>query len=241
MTWYDDIQDYACTQVRVFTPRFFVRAMCVYVCMALVLLAFDFMPESTATVASSEPESRSIAHVALVVDGTEEGSSVVHVATSSQHATVARARVVPTNMPVHLTVPSVGINTVVLNPEDTSNAVLDRSLLSGAVRYPGSGLPGQVGNMLIFGHSSYLPVVKNKAFQAFNELGTLRVGDTVTVQTGTEVYTYDVVEVRLTRAEDAVVSFAAEQPTLTLATCNTFGTKQERWVVRAVQTTVRSL
>jgi len=235
------VQDRVLIQKGLLTPRFIAITALVYACVACMLMVADYVPEPVITAASDAPRLGSKVHV-VVTATTTERSILREDATSSQHTIVAGGtHGTSVNLPVRLTIPSAGIDTAVLNPASTDIAVLDRSLLSGAVRYPGSGLPGEVANVLLFGHSSYLPVVKNKAFQAFNELGTLRVGDVVMVRTGSSVYTYGVVEVQLTRAEDTIVSFAADEPTLTLATCNTFGAKQERWVVRAVQTSVRPL
>ena len=111
--------------------------------------------------------------------------------------------------------------------------MLDRALLAGAVRYPGSGDLGTNANVLIFGHSSYLPIVKNKAYQAFNELGKLDPGSFITVHSETHRYTYEVQRVHLANAEETLIEFTSQEPMLTLATCNTFGAKQERWVVTA--------
>lgn len=144
-------------------------------------------------------------------------------------------------LPVRVTVPSVEIDTVVVTPASTDVTVLDRALMTGAVHYPESATAGEVGNVLIFGHSSYLPVVKNKAYQAFNGLGSVRPGEQVYVYSGSHRYTYVVDEVWLARADEVVISFDAPTRQLTLATCNTFGAKQERWVLRATQVEARDL
>ena len=71
-------------------------------------------------------------------------------------------------LPVRIEIPSIGVRANVSNPNTTGVAALDAELTKGAVRYPGSGVPGEEGNVLIFGHSSYLPVVQNQAYKAFN-------------------------------------------------------------------------
>lgn len=138
-----------------------------------------------------------------------------------------------TPVPVRIAIDAIGTDTIVTDPSSTDITVLDRALLSGAVRYPGSVDLGMNGNVLIFGHSSYLPIVKNKAFKAFNELGSLTPGTTIVVDSTTHRYTYEVTDVRLAKADDVIISFTADRPTLTLATCNTFGAKEDRWVVTA--------
>ncbi len=148
--------------------------------------------------------------------------------------------VTPVSKPTRVIIESIGVDTVVLTPEVADLEVLDTALLSGAVQYPGSPDAGEEGNMLIFGHSSYLPVVKNKAFQAFNKLGTLKPGEEIVVLSDEYRYRYEVKSVRLSRAEDTVIDFTAREPMLTIATCNTFGQKQERWVVTATLVTFES-
>src|SRR5262245_30309411 len=73
-------------------------------------------------------------------------------------------------LPVRVEIPATGLPANVSNPNTTSVAALDQALLSGAVRYPGSGVPGEEGNVLMFGHSSYLPVVQNRSYKAFNDI-----------------------------------------------------------------------
>jgi LPXTG-site transpeptidase (sortase) family protein len=167
-------------------------------------------------------------------------SAELRATTTTQTASVAQSTpVVPQQITREVTTPTririrtIGVDASIVTPKSTNIDVLDRALLSGAVHYPGTALSGETGNMLIFGHSSYLPVVVNKAFQTFNELGKLKSGDTIEVSSATHRYTYSVDSVTLSRAEDALVPLNVSRPTLTLATCNTFGAKQERWVVVA--------
>lgn len=136
-------------------------------------------------------------------------------------------------VPVRISIPTIGIDTTIVTPESTDVAVLDRALLTGAVHYPSSVKAGEKGTMLIFGHSSYLPVVHNKAFQAFNELGKLHQSEIITIYTTTHAFDYRVESVELARAEDTAIYFASEESLLTLATCNNFGSKDERWVASA--------
>jgi len=160
-------------------------------------------------------------------------------ATSSLDVVAAAAEVadepeVPeSTFPTRISIEKIALDTTIITPESTDIDVLDRALLNGAVHYPGSGELGENANMLLFGHSSYLPVINNKAFKAFNELSKLKVGDHITVYSDTHVYTYATETIVLSEAEDVRVDFNSTYPKLTLATCNSFGTKQERWIVTA--------
>lgn len=135
--------------------------------------------------------------------------------------------------PRRVVIDNIGVDTVVINPFRSDVASLDTELLKGVVRYPGSARLGEDANMFIFGHSSGLPVIINKAFKAFNKLGTLKVGDEIKVYGDTRIYIYRVVNVRLVDSNEALVELKTGKKILTLSTCNTFGEKEERFVVNA--------
>ena len=61
----------------------------------------------------------------------------------------------------------------VLNPTSRAVADLDAALLYGIVRHPDSATLEQTGTVFLLGHSSYLPNVMNKNFQAFNGIQPL--------------------------------------------------------------------
>ncbi len=197
--------------------RVFMSSGIVFFSLAVFLYAIDLVPERQTAVADQ------------VVDDVQKEGLIQQT-----------PDVTPVSKPTRVIIESIGVDTVVLTPEVADLEVLDTALLSGAVQYPGSPDAGEEGNMLIFGHSSYLPVVKNKAFQAFNKLGTLKPGEEIVVLSDEYRYRYEVKSVRLSRAEDTVIDFTAREPMLTIATCNTFGQKQERWVVTATLVTFES-
>ena len=134
--------------------------------------------------------------------------------------------------PSRIVIPKIALDGPVLNPQTQEAAVLDAALLKGAVRYPGSGDLESKKNIFIFGHSSELPVVHNQSFKIFNRLKELNVGDEVTLQSTDMNYRYKVSSVSLASASDALVNFTNDHQ-LVLSTCNTFGAKQERFVVYA--------
>lgn len=136
--------------------------------------------------------------------------------------------------PSRIVIESIGVDSIITNPQTTNIATLDEYLKQGAVRYPGSGLLGE-GNMFIFGHSTGLAVVRNQAYKAFNGLKNLKVGDVIKVYGGSEnkVYIYKVNSVKLVDKDQTLVKFDDNKDMLTLSTCNTFGQKEERHVVEA--------
>jgi len=135
--------------------------------------------------------------------------------------------------PVRVVVEKIGVDVNVNNPYETDVYSLDKSLLSGVVRYPTSAVLGENGNVVIFGHSSYLPVVRNKNFKAFNGLEKLSAGEIIKVYGREYVYEYAVDRVYEADATDTQIPLIEDSKRLTLSTCNTFGNLDDRYVVEA--------
>lgn len=145
--------------------------------------------------------------------------------------------VVPTDTqlskPSRILIPSVGIDSVVLQPQSPMIDVLDSALQKGAVYYPGSGFI-EKGNIFIFGHSSGLPVVINQAYKTFNGIEKSNIGDEIILYANGQKHTYIIERVYQADAESAFIDLSRSGRRLTISTCNSFGTKSDRWVVDAV-------
>src|SRR5581483_922442 len=83
--------------------------------------------------------------------------------------------------PARIKIDSVGIDLPVQNPDTRDVNALDDLLKAGPARYVDSAELGQNGNVLIFAHSSHLPIVRNKMFQAFNQIPNVSQGDIVEI------------------------------------------------------------
>ena len=136
-------------------------------------------------------------------------------------------------LPTKIEISKIGLSAVIVNPTTTDIATLDKELLKGAVRYPTSAKLGETGNVVLFGHSSYLPVVGNQAYKAFNEIQKLAVGDIVTVYSIDTAYTYRVRIVEKKTATNDGIELSVTGRVLTLVTCNSFGAKEDRFMVTA--------
>jgi LPXTG-site transpeptidase (sortase) family protein len=136
-------------------------------------------------------------------------------------------------IPDRLVASSIGLDTTIVNPRSRDYTVLDNALLEGAVYYPGSGYLGDTSNLLLFGHSSFLPIVRNQNYRVFNNIKNLQVGDEIEVYSRGEKFVYVVTSTTLAREDEIRVNFGAETPMITLATCNSFGAKEDRYVVEA--------
>ena len=135
--------------------------------------------------------------------------------------------------PTRVVAKNIGLDVTVVNPATTSVDVLDEALKQGAVRYPSSALLNVDGTVLLFGHSSYLPIVYNLYYKTFDGIQNLKVGETVSVYSGTTEYRYSVTEVRVANAEQDVIQLPSTGKHLVLVTCDSFATKSTRYVVSA--------
>ena len=157
-------------------------------------------------------------------------------------STTATEAVAPTDtlapmvveLPTKIEISKISLSSVIVNPTTVDVVALDKELLKGAVRYPTSAKLGEAGNVVLFGHSSYLPVVGNKAYKSFNDIQKLAEGDIVTVYSSDRTYTYRVKSVEKEKADDnTAIPLSVTGKVLTLVTCNSFGAKEDRFVVTA--------
>ncbi len=136
-------------------------------------------------------------------------------------------------LPIRLVIDALDRDVTVLNPAGRTVEALDAALLEGVVRHPDSADFEHTGTIFLFGHSSYLPNVKNKNFQAFNGVQKLVWGDTIKLYSKDTEYVYQVDRVYEVSAENAEVKLEQGIEKLTLVTCDTFGAKSDRFVVEA--------
>ncbi len=189
----------------VFLASFFV--------LSTVFFALDFYPEAPKTIADKN---------AAPASDSESGS--VAGAAASQFSVESPSRI---------KIPSIGVDTPIQNPSSSDITVLDNALLKGAVRYPGSALLGEQSRMFILGHQSGLPVVKNQAFKAFNNLQNVKVGEEIELYSATAVFRYRVISVEHASVSDGWVDLSGNDRMLILSTCDSFGKKTDRNIVKA--------
>jgi LPXTG-site transpeptidase (sortase) family protein len=136
-------------------------------------------------------------------------------------------------LPARVVAQAIGMDVAVKNPVSTNVDTLDKALEDGAVRYPTSAQLGADGTVLLFGHSSYLPVVYHQYYKTFNGIQNLKKGEVVSVYSGTREYRYKVVSVRVADATEDVVELPSNGKHLILVTCDSFSKKTNRFVVTA--------
>lgn len=177
-----------------------------------VLFAVDFLPEKPGGT--------------LNATSTATSTLATSSAPNTQNA-VANA------LPVKIIFDSLNREVAISNPESDDVAVLDAGLLKGVVRHPDSADFEKTGTIFLLGHSSHLPVVHNKNFQAFNDIEKLGWGDTIRLQSKDTEYVYRVDKTYQAKASTGEIPIQFNTPRLVLVTCNSFGTKEDRYVVEA--------
>ncbi len=136
--------------------------------------------------------------------------------------------------PTRIVAKDIKLDVAISNPDSSDADVLDAALLKGGVHYPSSANLNENGTVLLFGHSSYLPIVHNQNYKAFDGIQNLKTGEIISVFSATKEYRYAVTEVRVANAEEDVVELPSDKQYLTLITCDSFATKSDRYVVTAV-------
>ena len=192
----------------------------------------------------------SIGFVPDYIDGTTSGAATASAASTPSDAVALSSlpqlgvtdsapatSATPTGIePVRLIISSVSIDLPVQNPSTTDVDALDALLKNGPAHYIDSADLGQAGNLIIFAHSSHLPIVTNKMFQAFNKIPDLNAGDSITiVGSDGKDYLYSVTSVVKASVNDGTtIDTSPDQGTnLTLVTCDTLTGVSARFVLTA--------
>lgn len=201
----------------------------IFFALSVVLFIIDFVPEAPKVEAEPTVVVTSTTTTIADVTRTQPVQNVNLIAGPTPAVTNQEVGLKPSRVMI----PKVGVDTPVLNPTSKALSELDNALLSGAVRYPGTAHLNEEGSVVIFGHQSYLPVVRNKAFKAFNDLQNLSQGDVISVYSGELEFRYAVRSVVLVTTDVGSIALETAGQTLTLVTCNSLGAKEERYIVKA--------
>jgi LPXTG-site transpeptidase (sortase) family protein len=139
------------------------------------------------------------------------------------------------NSPNVIIINSIGVNAPVIFENQNSENQFLLDLRSGVVHYPQTALPGQEGNVAIFGHSSGVWwEIGNYKF-VFTLLDKVKVGDKVFIDYDGTRYIYRVYGTEVVPPTDLSVLDQAGGHMLTLITCTPVGTSTNRLIIHAVQ------
>lgn len=125
---------------------------------------------------------------------------------------------------------------VVTDVSDISDKSMQAALERGVTLYPNTGLPGELSNPVIFGHSSNNIFNPGDYKFIFVRLSSLEEGDTIMVNYQSKQYIYSVKAKKIVKPSE--VSAIYEKPydaMITLVTCDPPGSSASRLLVQAEQ------
>ena len=106
----------------------------------------------------------------------------------------------------HLWIDSLGISVPLKYVDEVSENVFQEALRDGVVHYPGTALPGQVGNAYYFGHSSDYLWSKGRYKTVFALLPRIESGAEIKITDHAgQLFTYTVVETKVVAPDDLSV------------------------------------
>jgi sortase A len=135
-----------------------------------------------------------------------------------------------------LSIAKIGITApVTLNVDGNNKDEYLKSLEQGIDHLKGTPLPGEAGNSVIFGHSSYFANKPGSYKDIFAKLNNLAAGDLIVMKSKNITYTYKITDKKIIGSKDlTVLASTAPQKTLTLLTCWPVGTINQRLAVQAI-------
>lgn len=135
-----------------------------------------------------------------------------------------------------ITIPKINVNAPLIYPTSTANSPnYDPELENGVVHYPNTAVPGQNGNIVLFGHSSNDWWQPGNYKFVFVLLDKLVPGDTFSINYNSKRYIYQVAITKVVEANDLSVLTPTTEPTVTLITCWPAGTSLKRQIITAKQ------
>lgn len=162
----------------------------------------------------------------LDFDRTQNGSAI-----NSQSSVTSAT--VPASTEFGLIIPKINVNVpVVADVNGDVARVYFQKLKDGVAHFKDTVKPNQIGNTVIFGHSSAIPgIVATPYAETFLLLDKLKKGDLIVVYYQSQFYNYEVDSVK-SKPDDALDILApTSRSTLTLFTCWPPGTDFKRMVV----------
>ncbi|MFA6917817.1 MAG: class D sortase [Candidatus Gracilibacteria bacterium] len=136
---------------------------------------------------------------------------------------------------INQNIPIVGVSSKNLISHDW-NALekeMQEALKEGVIHYPGTSIPGQHGNIVITGHSSYFPWDPGRFKDVFALLHQMKIGDEVTIYYNQEKHVYKVTEKKIVTPDNIDVLKQTPKDKLTLITCTPVGTNLKRLIIVA--------
>lgn len=140
------------------------------------------------------------------------------------------------NAPPKIGIPKIAVDApVVYGQTVIDEKAFQRALRDGVVHYPATATPGELGNVVIFGHSSGQWWAPGNYKFVFSLLDKLVPKDQITLDYRGIRYVYEVTGTRIVVPEDVSVLKPSDDHRLTLITCTPVGSNKKRLIIDAKQ------
>lgn len=116
---------------------------------------------------------------------------------------------------------------------DSLEANIQKGLEDGVINYPGTSKPGEHGNIVITGHSSYFPWKPGRFKDVFAILEEIKEDDRIVMFHKQKKYIYEVFKIEKVSPRNVEPLKPTQEDTLTLITCVPVGTDLSRLIVKA--------
>lgn len=133
-----------------------------------------------------------------------------------------------------ISIPKIEVNApMMMNIDGNNQEEYLRSLQRGVAHLKGTEIPGQIGNVFVFGHSSYLFYDPGEYKTIFRKLDDLENGDEIIVRSDLYEYKYKIFDKKIINPDEVEVTkdVLNGKETITLMTCNPPGTTFKRLIV----------
>jgi len=132
-----------------------------------------------------------------------------------------------------IVLPSIGVESPLIYLDSIEDEVLQEKLKEGVGHYPGTVMPGELGNSFMFGHSSYYWWDWSEYASVFANLEQIQLGDKILTYYDNKLFIYEVKETKTVIPTDLSVLEQRNRKELTLMTCTPLGTDLNRFIVVA--------
>lgn len=157
----------------------------------------------------------------------------INLPTTAKPASAPQAEVVPPENVV--IIPKINSTAPLILEPSQQEKNIQVALRDGVVHYAGTAVPGEIGNVVIVGHSSNDWWEPGNYKFVFALLDKLAVGDKVQINYSSRKYVYEVSSTKIVAPTDLSVLNQTSDPILTLITCTPPGTSWKRLIVSAKQ------
>ena len=135
----------------------------------------------------------------------------------------------------YLHLPSLEVKAPVIWQTEFNEKTIQANLKNGVIHLKGTALPGETGNIVITGHSSYFPWAKGSYKAIFATLPKIQINDQIYLNKDNIEYIYKVNNIFEVTPDKTEVMMLGNQSQLTLITCTPVGTATRRLIVQAEQ------